>query len=416
LIELVDTCPDVNVQPAEFKRLLGYPPDWVIRDRARELADWARDWYTRNGRPWIYAHEANTLRIDDGAIEINGVAFTSPRLLKTLSDAGAHGVILVAAGAGAEAEEEARRLWHDEKPDEYFFLEVYGSAVVEHLITATGARLCGWAEARQTAVLPHYSPGYPEWTIDEQPRLLDVINHTRQQVGSLPIDVLESGMLRPKKSLLAVFGLTQHLDRVHRLTDLVPCQNCSFSPCQYRRAPYRRAPESANPELAALSRTPAAEDAPGFVPLLRNGSYSVNAKALQRWSEERLSIARRPDGTVDAVFRYDGTTCTNMGRPLAFTYQVILGPREQGFPIREQRCGPVDGDTGHTYMCRYMSNREHLMAAIDRETPLNGRPLNDVLTWARPAFAAGCYCEPEGRQHKWGLVLETIHYALARDE
>jgi hypothetical protein len=27
---------------------------------------------------------------------------------------------------------------------------------------------------------------------------------------------------------------------------------------------------------------------------------------------------------------------------------------------------------------------------------------------------AGCYCEPDSRQHKWGLVLETIHYALAR--
>ena len=26
---------------------------------------------------------------------------------------------------------------------------------------------------------------------------------------------------------------------------------------------------------------------------------------------------------------------------------------------------------------------------------------------------AGCYCEPASRKHKWGLVLETIHFALA---
>ena len=44
-------------------------------------------------------------------------------------------------------------------------------------------------------------------------------------------------MLRPKKSLLAVFGLTRHIDRVRRLTDLVPCENCSFLTCQYRRSP-----------------------------------------------------------------------------------------------------------------------------------------------------------------------------------
>ncbi len=27
-----------------------------------------------------------------------------------------------------------------------------------------------------------------------------------------------------------------------------------------------------------------------------------------------------------------------------------------------------------------------------------------------------CYCEAESRAHKWGLVLETIHFALARLE
>jgi hypothetical protein len=35
--------------------------------------------------------------------------------------------------------------------------------------------------------------------------------------------------------------------------------------------------------------------------------------------------------------------------------------------------------------------------------------------WTRPASPAGCYCEPDSRLHKWGLVLETIHYALAQE-
>src|SRR5262245_42286532 len=303
-------------------------------------------------------------------VRINEAAFKSQRLRELFRDSEAECAALVAVSAGSECEQKARELWLEGKPDEYFFLEVYGSAVVEHLITTTGARLCAWAEARQMAVLPHYSPGYPEWPIDEQPRLLDVINRTRQQAGPIPLDVLESGMLRPKKSLLAVFGLTRHIDRVNRLTDLVPCQNCSFNPCQYRRVPYRRAPEAANPELAALAGQSQAEEPPPVTPLDRHAAYSVNTKALRRWSEERLSLARRPDGTVDAVFRYDGTTCTNMGRPLAFRYQVTLGPREEGFPIRDQQCRPAEGDVGHTYMCRYMSNREHLLTAIERERPL----------------------------------------------
>ena len=63
-----------------------------------------------------------------------------------------------------------------------------------------------------------------------------------------------------------------------------------------------------------------------------------------------------------------------------------------------------------------MTNAEHLMVAIDHDKPLLGRPLNDVLDWKRPITAPACYCEPNSRKHKWGLVLETIHYALVRHE
>jgi hypothetical protein len=61
-----------------------------------------------------------------------------------------------------------------------------------------------------------------------------------------------------------------------------------------------------------------------------------------------------------------------------------------------------------------MVNAEHLMVAIDHDKPLLGHPLNDVLSWQRPTIGAGCYCEPVSRKHKWGLVFETIHYALVQ--
>ena len=38
MIELVDTLPDTNVQPAEFKRLLGFPRERVLEDRPRALS------------------------------------------------------------------------------------------------------------------------------------------------------------------------------------------------------------------------------------------------------------------------------------------------------------------------------------------------------------------------------------------
>jgi hypothetical protein len=255
------------------------------------------------------------------------------------------------------------------------------------------------------AVLPHYSPGYPEWDVAEQPRLLELMKRTHKESFPSHVEALDSGMLRPKKTLLAVFGLTRHADRLRRLTGLVPCESCSFGPCQYRRAPYRRAPRS-NGELVLT-----------HIPVLNQEAvYSVNRKALKRWAEERLSLRVGEDGATDAVFRYEGTTCTNMGRPLAFDYSVKLGPRAEGYPILEQRCAPAAGDTGHTHMCRYIEDPAQLMAEVDREKPLRGEGLNAVLAWRRAPSAAGCFCETASRDHKWGLVLETIHYALAQKE
>ncbi len=418
MIELVDTLPDINVQPAEYKRLLGFPREHVLSGRSRELADWARAWYARHGRPWVYARQAQSLAITDGSILIDGVYFTSKALQKTLMHADADSAIVVAVSAGAELEAESQRLWKDEKPDEYFFLEIYGSAIVEHLTTMTGARLCAWSETRGMAILPHYSPGYPEWDIAQQPQLLAMINRTQQQKLPAEIEVLESGMLRPKKSLLAVFGLTRHVEKTRKLTDLSPCENCSYGSCQYRRVPYRRIPEFSKKESGAALEDEAPADEP-FEPaalLQTSPNYSVNAKAMKRWIGERLWLTHNEDGSINALFKYEGTTCTNMGRQILFDYQVKLGPRQDGYPILEQKCAPAPEDTGHTYMCRYMNNAEHLMVAIDQEKPLLGQPLNDVLAWQRAVSNAGCYCEPNSRKHKWGLVLETIHYALVQLE
>jgi hypothetical protein len=449
MITLVDTAPHVDVEPAEYARLLGYPPGRVLEDRAAELGAWARDWYTAHGRPWVIVRGTERLSMNDTVgstsaepcVTIEGASFAPARLHGLLARTGAHGVVLAAMSAGEELEAEAQRLWQDEKPDEYFFLEMYGSAVVEHLAMRTGARLCAWAEAQGMAVLPHDSPGYAGWDIAEGPALLPLVANGLVVPG--PLRALESGALMPKKSLLAVYGLTRQLNADGRLTSLVPCEHCTLARCQYRRRPYvwSRSSTLLSPGASTLL-SPGASDAPeqgedetlggastsrsraataltgnGAGPALRSNATSrTSRKALQRWARERLTMSTLPDGGVNAQFRYDGTTCTNMGRELTFMYDVTLGPRDDGYPIREQRCAPAPGDTGHTAMCGYIRDGTRLISAIAAERPLVGLRLDDVLSWARPTSASGCYCDASSREHKWGLVLETIHFALVERE
>ncbi|MEW5799172.1 MAG: hypothetical protein AB1728_09220 [Bacteroidota bacterium] len=39
---------------------------------------------------------------------------------------------------------------------------------------------------------------------------------------------------------------------------------------------------------------------------------------------------------------------------------------------------------------------------------------HDILYWKREYNPAACYCQPSSREHKWGLVLEVLHFALVR--
>jgi hypothetical protein len=240
MFKLTEIRPSVDIPEAEYLRLLGYPKNRSLEGRAHELADEAQKWFAENGRSWICAQECSSLEWDGDKLRLAGMELSSRRLREVLSSARAHSVVLLAVSAGKECEEHARKLWEEEKPDEYYFLESYGSAVVEQLVTLANGRICGWADENQMAALPHFSPGYAGWNIAGQIPLWELFR--RQFAGSFPgeMEVMESGMLRPKKSQLAVVGLTRDLEKAKRLQRLIPCEQCPMPNCQYRRAPFKR--------------------------------------------------------------------------------------------------------------------------------------------------------------------------------
>ena len=401
-LEHLDLRPALGVKEAEYRRLLGYPPHHAPGERADELAVWARCWFAEHGRPWVYLREVE-LQVDADRLLIDGMDFRSPRLHAHLQSAGAERAMLVAVSAGQACEAHAGRLWQDGKPDEYFFLEMFGSAVVEHLVATLSARICELAEQDGLMAVAHYSPGYTGWDIADQGRLFELITRGRTQPWPEELEVMSSGMLRPKKSLLAVVGLTARTGPASANPQLVPCEACAFAPCQYRRAPYRHAVGPVSDRTLDRSQT-------GPTP----ANYSVNPRALRKWAQERVRLETGERGSIEATFRFDGTTCSNQGRPLAFDYKVTLGGPETRYLIQDSDCSPVAGDDGYTYMCAYLSDSDGLMQSLAREKPLLGRPLDEVLHWSRTVAPSGCHCSAESRAHQWGLALEAIHFALTQ--
>lgn len=415
MLELLDTAPAIAVADAEYRRLLGYPTGHEPGERAEELSREARAWYAAHGRPWAYLREV-ALRFDEAGLRLDGVEFRSAKLLEHLRAVKATRALVVVVSAGAACEEHARRLWEAEKPDEYFFLEILGSAVVEHLVASVSGRICDLAERDGLMAAPHYSPGYVGWGIADQSRLFEMLAAKLAQPLPEPLSVLSSGMLKPKKSLLAVFGLTSRPANLGELARFVPCAGCSFHPCHYRRAAYRRAPALLGSLEGARHRAGAgaAAESERRSPLTVGAPYSLNPRALEKWARERVRLAFHDDRSVDATFRFNGTTCSNLGHPLAFEYRVQLAAPAERYAIRTAECRPLEGDVGHAKMCAFLEAPTEFMATIANERPLLGRPLDDAIGWERPVRSAGCYCDRDSRLHKWGLALEAIHFALVR--
>jgi len=68
----------------------------------------------------VCAREAGDLEVVGDIVRLEGVPFHSLRLRGLLEQAAAGGAVLVAASAGSALEEEAQRLWREEKPTNIF--------------------------------------------------------------------------------------------------------------------------------------------------------------------------------------------------------------------------------------------------------------------------------------------------------
>ena len=229
---------ETNLHPpvleAEFKRLLRVPGDYEFVGQMAENAAWVRAWFAEHGRPWVCARAMVKCEVSGDIVLLEGATLSSRELARRFRHA--RGAAVVAASAGSEAEAEAAQRWADDEPDRYYFMEAYASAVVEALIGVARARLCAWADGAGAMLLPHYSPGYHGWSVADQAQVFQLVGRGEALPG--PLEVMTSGMLRPKKSQLAVFAMAAAADAPGEAADLVPCKYCAHVHCDFRREPY----------------------------------------------------------------------------------------------------------------------------------------------------------------------------------
>lgn len=228
--------PGEQIPAEEYARLLGYPAGRALDGRVGQLADASREWYRQHGRPWAHGREVGIERIDGRSIEVaGGVTLESPVLAGRLAGARAETLIVAAVSAGPEVDDRTADLWSRERPDEAFFLDRFGAAVAEYLARIVGDGLRS-AEGDRT-VLPGYSPGYDGWELEQQHQVHTLLTADPDRPLPGPLELLDSGMLLPKSSLLAVFGTTADMQLATQAWARHKCAWCSLARCDFRTVP-----------------------------------------------------------------------------------------------------------------------------------------------------------------------------------
>jgi hypothetical protein len=364
-----------------------------LTDSATDVSQRARAWYEANGKSWEYLRQRRIVRLEpDRVLLEDGNTLTSATLAERLRKTGCYALILAAFSAGQEPDEKVASLW-DDAPDEAYALDAYASAVVEQQVRDTLTQLNAWAQPQGIAVLPHYSPGYTGWDLADQAVVLASLRDPDTPLPG-PLELLPSGMLRPRKSMLAVFGLTRVANPATLGAPVSACGGCDLAGCDYRRA---------GPSLPPASRKAALH-------------LAYPEKALARWARDLLCLEKLPDGRTKASFRYEGSTCSNMGSALVFLYEVVLQSCFGGHSILSSSVKMAGHARSWESMCAFKREGQTLIDRLESERPFDGWSLDRALSWNPDFVPSGCLCTPDNRHHKWRIVLHTIRYGLREHE
>lgn len=226
------------MEPAAYARLLGYPRERLPEGRVGRLADDSRAWFRERASPWASARTLAVSKLGDDVELDGGTVLGSSTLAGRLRRAGSNSLAIAVVSAGAEIDLQSAGWWESDRPDEAYFLDRLGAAAVRQLARWAADALREQASHSGLDVLPGYSPGFEGWALTDQQPLADCLDRSSTPAG---FEVLSSGMMRPKNSLLAVFGITGRRDLAASAWNRHRCSWCSLADCRIRRGAFQPA-------------------------------------------------------------------------------------------------------------------------------------------------------------------------------
>ena len=169
----------------------------AIRATATTAAVVARRLVTPRAVLWrgpVAIDRGRSVRLGEDAV------FHTRLLARMLARCAEAYVLVLTLGEGLEQEADA--LFRARLGLEGLLLDTAGWAALELLVRQVRRRLREAAREPGMTVTHRLAPGYGDWPVDDQPRLLELFGDV-----PLPVCVNDAACLCPRKSISAVFGI-----------------------------------------------------------------------------------------------------------------------------------------------------------------------------------------------------------------
>ena len=142
-------------------------------------------------------------------------------------------------------------------------------------------------------------------------------------------------------------------------------------------------------------------------------AYTINERALARWTQENLQVLAEEGPRTVYRFHYTGCTCVNGGQEFPAYIDLTLERERERYRITDAVISLDPAAPGVPVSCRYEDpQRRDFLARNVAESGVQGADLEEFLCTDRPVNPAGCFCSVEHVNHKLLMVLQTIRFAL----
>jgi len=222
------TAASIHIQPTiesnELVKLLGGQKKKSLPKSIRKKVRTARQKLNKLIKPSVHYRIVRPSVTDNDAVQLDEtVEFKSTQLAKTLKNA--EEIVCFVGTIGTGVENEINRLLAKQKLAEAYILDAMASVAVENMIDRFQNLMENRFSAEDRTVTLRFSPGYCDWPVTQQKKLFKIFNPKQ-----LNVELLDSCLMKPRKSISGVFGITpQESDSYN------PCRDCPTRRCESRR-------------------------------------------------------------------------------------------------------------------------------------------------------------------------------------